>query len=912
MRSKAALLLILFVLSPALTYAGTCSTDGYTVVFVNGVLNDLEKAKRNKQELEGLLKKKNPEVKVINGYNPSHLGGAGDLIQSISQAFNKSVSKFDLNTILMQIHPEVTTQKIVLVGHSQGTFYTNEMYEYLTTHGVPKESIAVYNIATPASYVAGGGGYITSTNDKIINLIRGTEVEGNAKIKANSYYTIERIVSSALRPNITIPKEDGYEESAWGGHSFSTYLGGAAPRIVNDISALLGDLKNSGSTGESGCFEPPTENLGFLARKAAFAATDPLVEGALAAKDTAFAFAKNLFGAFAAKPAAKSQVSAAAAALEEDGDENEKEAEATVESVERRDTPPPPPEPQIDLPPVERATVPDPEPAPEPEIEQPIELPTPLVPIAPANGISISPGFGGGGGSTRQTQTSSQATAVQTPTPTVSFAILSPADNSSFATTTISFSGTSDVGNTILADAAASLSTTTADGSGNWSFSFTLTEGSHQLSLAAYDSASNASATSTRTVSVDLTAPATTTLAVDECNYSLVSGFCVVPTTTVSLSWSAIADAASYGIYKDGTLLATTTATTYSAGITDKATTTFAAVVYDAAGNAATSTEVSLGVYARPIIINEAGWGIDASVAADQFIELKNFSPYEIDLSNFSITRTGGSAIQLSGSMTASNGNDITGYLVIESTDFITRSAYELVVPFDPISDAGEKLSLVWTAGTASATLDSTPEVSTCSGWCAGSASAVIGSNVQSLPDSLLPLSMERISDSSDGSLAASWRATDTYGPYIGTGSSTWGTPGRANSAGLPEAGWYCGSDSPIEEGVAPGSTYVPSEQYCTYLSRFVSKLADRSGALFKGEVGSSTILSSGFLGKSLGKLQSQHGISSPRAGDYYFVVIWESAGNNDSTDFVSYFTTGSPRPPHGNYVFMPWVYGGP
>ena len=67
------------------------------------------------------------------------------------------VADYDLKTILMQIHPEVTTtRKILLVGHSQGTFYTNAIYRYFLEHGMPEGSVAVYNLATPAAYVEGG------------------------------------------------------------------------------------------------------------------------------------------------------------------------------------------------------------------------------------------------------------------------------------------------------------------------------------------------------------------------------------------------------------------------------------------------------------------------------------------------------------------------------------------------------------------------------------------------------------------------------------------------------------------------------------------------------------------------------------------------------------------------------------
>jgi len=70
------------------------------------------------------------DIQFTNGYNESHIGGFGDLIESASQLFNYPISNYDRDNILRQIYPEITTRKILLVGHSQGTFYTNEIYDY--------------------------------------------------------------------------------------------------------------------------------------------------------------------------------------------------------------------------------------------------------------------------------------------------------------------------------------------------------------------------------------------------------------------------------------------------------------------------------------------------------------------------------------------------------------------------------------------------------------------------------------------------------------------------------------------------------------------------------------------------------------------------------------------------------------
>jgi hypothetical protein len=174
MRYRIGLLVSLIFLLAHNTFAA-CNADGFTVVYINGVKAESEKAV---QKDMGALRdnftfhSSMKNVTFITGYNPSHLAGLGDIAETISQMQDSAISNYDRDTILLQIHPEITTQKVLLVGHSQGTLYTNEVYDYLIRNGEPKDAIGVYNIATPASFVAGGGRHLTSANDKVINLAR--------------------------------------------------------------------------------------------------------------------------------------------------------------------------------------------------------------------------------------------------------------------------------------------------------------------------------------------------------------------------------------------------------------------------------------------------------------------------------------------------------------------------------------------------------------------------------------------------------------------------------------------------------------------------------------------------------------------------------------------------------------------
>jgi len=267
---------------PLFTFAG-CSPIGFTVIYVIGMLTSQSDALVQSQQLQDKLgyNEKGENLTVRLGYNPSHVAGGGDVLESVTQAFGAPVSDHDLKTILMQIAPEVTTRKILLLGHSQGAFYTDEMYQYLVANGVPKNSIAVYNVATPESFVAGGGGYLTSTNDKVINAVRDAENEGNLQIYLNSYYVDTRsAVSSALRANTTIPKEATWSSDPNAGHDFGgVYLTSAASRIVGDLNMELENLSAAGANSSGDCFAPPAQDLSFKTQSVILAAADSLVGG---------------------------------------------------------------------------------------------------------------------------------------------------------------------------------------------------------------------------------------------------------------------------------------------------------------------------------------------------------------------------------------------------------------------------------------------------------------------------------------------------------------------------------------------------------------------------------------------------------------------------------------------------------
>jgi hypothetical protein len=247
------------------TALAACSADGATVVYVNGIFTTEKQARADAKNLamSYLDFTGDNTVKFINAYNPSHLAGAGDLMQAAAQLRGKSISGFDLRTILLQMHPQVTTRKLLLVGHSQGSFYANDVYDYLLSHGEPKASVGVYQVGSPASHVAGGGKYLNSSGDAMLGTLRGMGF-------------------TFLPDNIDLASSGDDARKVFFGHSFSgAYLAEAPGRVVGDVQKALGKLKAESPSDAGDCFTAPDAGLGYTAAKAGFAVADT---AALAAK----------------------------------------------------------------------------------------------------------------------------------------------------------------------------------------------------------------------------------------------------------------------------------------------------------------------------------------------------------------------------------------------------------------------------------------------------------------------------------------------------------------------------------------------------------------------------------------------------------------------------------------------------
>ncbi|HAE36338.1 TPA: hypothetical protein DCX66_02755 [Candidatus Nomurabacteria bacterium] len=281
------LILVLFIALPFFKVGAQdiCSKNGYTVLAINGIFTDEKEAVENKDKLKDrfYLPYHNEPVKVDYIYNSTHLGGVGDLFDSIRQGLFDQKSDYDLVEMLNDASEKVGTQKLLIVGHSQGNFYANSFYDKVADKegGVPRESLGVYSVATPADHVAGNGKYLTSDTDSIIANVVGR-------------------VKNIMTPNthIVLEKADG------NGHSFSdVYLKYRSKEIVADIKSSFDKLKTNSIQGEAElCISPQKITAFHKVSGALLATADFTVNNTV--KATSFAYntinntARSLAGTF--------------------------------------------------------------------------------------------------------------------------------------------------------------------------------------------------------------------------------------------------------------------------------------------------------------------------------------------------------------------------------------------------------------------------------------------------------------------------------------------------------------------------------------------------------------------------------------------------------------------------------------
>lgn len=864
----------------ALAQAQPCSPQGYSVFYVNGIFDTKMQAQADADALWYQLghQYNSQPLTVYSAYNQSHIGGLGDLAETVAQMLFSSLSDLDLHTMLRQMAGEDTTQKLVVVGHSQGALYANQIYNYVTAHGEAPKSVVIYAVATPANYVAGGGSYVTSQSDAVIfGLTLAAQKAG---------------MPVPLPPNMDTFVDPATSAGLTTTHAFiAAYLFSAGDRIVSDIGNEMKQLQPSASFATlSGCFTPPPASEDAQAQ-AALSILDPAVNG-IGAGIT--------MGVAAISSVANSATAIILGAINvvEDLQDAQKNAVANTSSTLTSATTTAKSETIINklygsslegLSPEDKkellgsaqgsavalALAPAPK-----LVTSGVVLGTSTSNISPSLFPSSSNGpiVGGGGGTNSQT------------------AIVAGDD-----TTVV---GTDDT------DATGTSTDNTDD---------------------------NAEASTTPPVLFDASTTAPV-LSVQECAHSISDSFCLIPTTTATLNWLPVAGATSYEATVNGANVASTADTSATVTLADQASSTLAVIALDASSTPLASADVPVYVYTSPVVINEIEWAGDKVDPAREWFELKNRTPYEINLSNVALyAEDGGSQyIPLAGTMSEFFIVErIAGAPAMESPKVEVNS-------FDQLADSGEQIALGWQNGTSTIKLDETPAIATCNGWCAGSTvedSGVIGAT----------LSMERVSADASGLLQSNWASNDTYSNVAnmpgGYGEALYATLGEDNSGHLPEVGWLCNDAStlspldPRGRLITPGGDQVVHSSMpgatCSYLGRFITWPGVLIGGVFKGDVGSSTLVSvyvpAGTIGDgSAIEYGAGDHLENAQNGDHYFVAIWQERMNmypfpDDVDSFISYFTIGhrltrdsqfdpftiadDTNPPHDVYRTIPFTF---
>lgn len=899
----------LFLSLPTVSFAdNVCSSSGLAVVYINGIFTDSNRAESNRKAIEEVFVGEDlaSQTTFHNGYNPTHIAGLGDVIKAILQKADEvegtTKEDYDLLKIAERLRGEVKTQKILILGHSQGTFYANALYDYLIRRGVPARSISVLNIATPASYVAGHGSYLTNTNDNLVKAVRSA-----ARTIAHP---------EPLSANLEIPAQPGSESDLWAGHSLAdVYLKERPTEISSSIARHLARLESDSTRDPNQpCIPAPEMSVARAVKGAGLFALDVVGSAYGAVQGT---MTMPILDATTYLAEGLGRRLAGVTGQSASAHESLQIAEDTIAPVVPNPAPVPIPGNQI-LPEIKTQIAP----VAFVEIVQPpkiVEMPAEqkpepetlfgfggLRPIAPGEG-----GWGGGGGgsSAPQAQTLTAvavaSSVIAVPQPSVQFDPGVPAVTKE--ATVLILGTSSNAATTTITIGTTTIATTTSP----WQFLVSLSEGGNVFVVEGTDAA-GANARATTTVVKDTTPPATPTFSIEECVSSISTSTCLLVSTPGTLAITPDPDVSKYELFST-----TTGNVVVSDGarvsLADNVSTSFTLAAIDAAGNRASSTPYVLEVMSRPVVINEVAWAGTRANAEDEWIELKNLSSHGLDMSRFSIRRDTGEEIALSGFLAAATSSNNSDIYLIERHSGATSADHSRNTLFTPLLDTGEELQLGVMVGSNFIVVDQTPLIATCGGWCAGSLSQALRfSEVHGTFET--PRTMERNLVIGDGALRENWHSNDGYTRAASDagGNAIYGTPKTENSKGLPLSSWYCGSDP----HAALDGVYVPESTGCTYLSGFMHESARRFGALYKGVPGAATQVTSHSLGRAIQSEQSEGAGFTGVTGERFFATIWETRiGTSDVSDFDAWFMTGSTTSgstvaPHSNYRIIEWTWG--
>ncbi|MDA8898438.1 hypothetical protein N9I89_01625 [Porticoccaceae bacterium] len=201
--------------------------NGYELFFINGILNSKRAAEKTEKKLEQMLNQKT----VALEYNRNHMLGqffdlwvhkTGELevdktgtlgfwqlvgavalpVGNVRKALydwldpDRDIGHWAEKDLKRMIQSAKTAlnqnKKVIIVAHSEGNFFYRNIYKALNQWNSTKtqQCFAGIGFATPLSSKSGNYDYITSSNDRIINLVRN-------------------FWNSTLAANITVPQGHG-------------------------------------------------------------------------------------------------------------------------------------------------------------------------------------------------------------------------------------------------------------------------------------------------------------------------------------------------------------------------------------------------------------------------------------------------------------------------------------------------------------------------------------------------------------------------------------------------------------------------------------------------------------------------------------------------------------------------------
>lgn len=268
--------IIIFFSSPVIAQQTSfCSNKDASVFFGNGINTDFRGAVIGLEALKSafrsaLTQEELDKINFDNAINPTQ-GLIGDIYESARQDLGTDASMFwryffnilpmpdslrnivsDLieasialqtNTDCLENHVAIYRReifegkKVLLVAHSQGTFYANQAYSLLSS--AERQSFGIVPVAHMDSYVAGSYPYVTLNNDVAVELVRA------AKSRLN--------LPEPLPSNISnLP----LESSDWLHHSFQKeymmYGSNSRNWIIGNALIALSNLVQPATQGEQG------------------------------------------------------------------------------------------------------------------------------------------------------------------------------------------------------------------------------------------------------------------------------------------------------------------------------------------------------------------------------------------------------------------------------------------------------------------------------------------------------------------------------------------------------------------------------------------------------------------------------------------------------------------------------------